>query len=120
MSATRVVRIRRKGGLEVVSCDVYIGRPMYQGGWRLPGSKWANSFKVTPKFSREMVVAAYEDYVRSSPELMACLPDLEGMRLGCWCAPLPCHGDVLVKLLRKDDAPQPILDNDPIWAALGI
>ena len=51
---------------------------------------------------------------------MACLPDLEGMRLGCWCAPLPCHGDVLVKLLRNDDASQPIFDDDPIWATLGI
>jgi hypothetical protein len=29
-------------------------------------------------------------------------PDIErlrGFRLACWCAPLPCHGDVLVELI---------------------
>jgi len=26
------------------------------------------------------------------------LPELKGKRLGCWCAPLPCHGDILREL----------------------
>ena len=30
--------------------------------------------------------------------LLAALPELQGKVLGCWCAPLPCHGDVLVEL----------------------
>lgn len=30
---------------------------------------------------------------------MAALPELKG-RLGCWCKPEACHGDVLVELLE--------------------
>jgi hypothetical protein len=29
---------------------------------------------------------------------MAALPELKGRVLGCWCAPLACHGDVLAQL----------------------
>jgi predicted RNA methylase len=32
---------------------------------------------------------------------MAALPELVGKRLGCHCKPLPCHGDVLIKLLEE-------------------
>jgi len=28
------------------------------------------------------------------------LPSLRGKRLGCFCRPLTCHGDVLIKLLE--------------------
>lgn len=39
---TRVVRIRRKGGVVVQDCDVYIGRRMTQGGWNLKDSMFMN------------------------------------------------------------------------------
>jgi hypothetical protein len=29
---------------------------------------------------------------------MDALPELRGLDLICWCAPLPCHGDVLLRL----------------------
>jgi len=29
---------------------------------------------------------------------LARLPDLRGRRLGCFCAPQACHGDVLARL----------------------
>lgn len=32
------------------------------------------------------------------PRTAAALPELAGKTLGCWCAPRPCHGDVLVRL----------------------
>ena len=32
------------------------------------------------------------------PALLAALPELRGKRLGCWCAPQACHGDVLAQL----------------------
>lgn len=124
---TSVVRIQRKNGAVVVDCDTYIGRPMYQGGWRLPGSKWANPFRVSAGMDRAHALTAYEAHVRASPELLAALPELRGKRLGCWCRPLPCHGDVLIKLLRERDAPPaeeaaslapPLADDDPLWAAL--
>lgn len=29
------------------------------------------------------------------------LLELKGKRLGCWCKPAPCHGDVLVELIEE-------------------
>ena len=43
----------------------------------------------------------YEVHVRRRPDLLAALPELAGKRLGCYCKPEACHGDVLVKLLRE-------------------
>ena len=71
--------------------DVYIGRP----------SIWGNPFVIGVDGDRDCVIRLYEEYVRGSPELMKSLPELEGKILGCWCHPLPCHGDVLVKLIEE-------------------
>ncbi len=115
---TVIVHLRRRGGVEVEGCDVYIGRAMYQGGWRLPTSKWANPYRLCDfENSRAAVLAAYEKHIRATPELLAALHELEGKRLGCWCVEgrcltcgkarggacghLDCHGDVLVKLLHE-------------------
>ena len=101
---TTVVRIRRSKGVVVVGCDVYIGRPMFRGGWELLGSKWANPFKLDGSDGdRARALKSYEEYVRAGP-LMKSLDELRGKRLGCWCNPLPCHGDVLVKLVAELDA----------------
>lgn len=32
---------------------------------------------------------------------IARLRALVGLRLGCWCAPQRCHGDVLIKLIHE-------------------
>lgn len=71
--------------------DVYIGRP----------SKWGNPFRVGKDGNIGEVLRRYEGYVRTSPELMAALPELRGKVLGCWCEPHPCHGHVLLKLLEE-------------------
>lgn len=71
--------------------DVYIGRP----------SIWGNPFVIGVDGDREHVIRLYEEHVRSSPELMKALFELKGKILGCWCHPLPCHGDVLVKLIKE-------------------
>lgn len=67
--------------------DVYIGRP----------SKWGNPFRIGPDGTRAEVIAKYEAWLDTQPALLAALPELAGKRLGCWCSPLPCHGDVLVR-----------------------
>ena len=33
-------------------------------------------------------------------ELMNSLSELRGKRLGCWCKPERCHGNVLIELLN--------------------
>lgn len=90
---------------KVVHCkkekyDVYIGRP----------SKWGNPFSHKPgtlaKYkvdTREEAIERYEAYLLSRPDLLASLHELKGKVLGCWCAPLPCHGDVLLKYANGYD-----------------
>ena len=79
--------------------DVYIGR----------GSPWGNPFPITKRENRAYVIARYRRYIRSRPELLARLGELRGKRLGCYCHPFPCHGDVLVELVNqaKPTAPPP-------------
>lgn len=79
---TTVVHCKRQ------SYDVYIGRP----------SKWGNPFTIGKDGTREEVIAKYLEYILNNDELMDALPELKGKRLGCWCAPLLCHGDVLKEL----------------------
>lgn len=69
--------------------DVDISRP----------GPWGNPFEI--KCSRERAIAKYEVYIRRRPDLLARLPELVGKRLGCYCVPLPCHGHVLIKLMRE-------------------
>ena len=83
------------------SCDVYIGRAVKKGGWKLDASIWANPFKRTKGLVPGSTLLAYEQYVRSNPNLMHKIPLLAGKTLGCWCKPNPCHGDVLVKLVQE-------------------
>lgn len=68
--------------------DVYVGRP----------TKWGNPFAIGKDGSREEVVEKYREWIMQQPHLLAALPELRGKVLACWCAPLPCHGDVLTEL----------------------
>ena len=100
---------RRKDGAVLTYFDLYIGRRWTLGGWNLPESIWFNPFKLPSKATpeqRQACLDMYEAYVRGRPELMAQLPDLSGKIMACFCHPLPCHGDVLVKLWKEHCAPQ--------------
>lgn len=70
--------------------DVYIGRP----------SKWGNPYVIGKHGNRCQVIVMYRDYIKSTPYLMRDLHELRGKVLGCHCAPMPCHGDVLVELIE--------------------
>jgi len=67
---------------------VYIGR----------GSKWGNRWIVGPLTRREAIERYEKDIV---PSRLKELEELRGKFLVCHCAPLACHGDVLVKWLEK-------------------
>jgi len=89
--------------MKVVHCkkepyDVYIGRP----------SKWGNPFSyktgTLAKFkvsNKEESISEYEKWILKQPDLLKDLHELEGKTLGCWCRPLSCHGDVLIKLVNE-------------------
>ena len=61
----------------------------------------ATRFAIGRDGTREQVIARYERWLRSRPELLAQLGELEGKTLGCWCAPRACHGDVLARLAAE-------------------
>jgi hypothetical protein len=68
-------------------------------------SKWGNPFShkdgTLAEFrveTREEAIASYAEWIKTQPELLESLPELRGKVLGCWCAPLACHGDVLSEM----------------------
>jgi len=82
--ATKVVN-KRSGA----HYDVYVGRP----------SIWGNPFVIGRDGDRDIVIRKYLAYLLSKPELLKRLPELKGKTLACWCAPLPCHADVLAEIV---------------------
>jgi len=66
-------------------------------------SKWGNPFRIGADGDRSEVIRKYRAWVIGQAELMAALGELRGKRLGCWCSPLPCHGDVLAELAAVAD-----------------
>jgi len=72
--------------------DVYIGRP----------SKWGNPFLIGRDGSRFDVIAKYETYFFANKDLMRdAKTELRGKRLGCYCFPMACHGDILAKYVNE-------------------
>ena len=71
--------------------DVYIGR----------GSKWGNPYVIGKDGNRNQVIEKYEEYIRNKPELLDSLCELVGKKLGCFCFPKKCHGDILIKLMKE-------------------
>lgn len=70
--------------------DIFIGRP----------SKWGNPFELGIDGDRKEVIQKYKEYLQDNIELLNSLEELKGKRLGCFCKPLDCHGDVLKEFLE--------------------
>ncbi|WP_432071242.1 DUF4326 domain-containing protein [Streptomyces sp. AA1529] len=83
---------------------VYVGRPMFQGGWRLHGHVLANPYRVGKHGDAAAVVEKYRTWLDERPQLVAReLPKLRGRRLGCWCPEgQPCHARVLAELADQE------------------
>jgi len=83
MNKTTVVHCKKS------AYDVYIGRP----------SKYGNPFAIGKDGTRAEVIEKYAQYAAkrfTREDLLF----LRGKVLGCWCAPRPCHGDVLAQLVN--------------------
>lgn len=82
--------------MRVVHCNRekythYIGRPSALG----------NPFTLV-KYGRAICIEKFEEMSRSSEFLMKTIKELpEDAVLGCWCKPMSCHGDVIVKLWKE-------------------
>ena len=69
--------------------DVYIGRP----------SKFGNPFVIGKDGTRTEVIEKYRRWISKRPDLItAAKTTLKNRRLGCYCAPEPCHGDILAEI----------------------
>jgi len=76
--------------------DVYIGRGN--------NSKWGNPYShkegTLARFkvrTRKEAIEKFEEYLLSNEDLMNSLHELKDKKLGCWCFPKRCHGDILSK-----------------------
>ena len=73
---------------------VYVGRP----------SKWGNPYIIGKDGNRKKVIDKFWRYVLESPTLMKEIKEeLKGKDLVCHCAPLPCHGDVLLEIANRNE-----------------
>ena len=70
---------------------VYVGR----------GSPWGNPFRVGKDGSRADVIERFAREVLPTLDLAP----LRGKHLVCFCAPLPCHADIL---LTAANQPEPV------------
>jgi len=74
--------------------NVYIGRGMY--------SIWGNPFIIGVDGDRDEVIGKYEAWIVDQPDIIAQAKlHLKGKDLVCFCAPLRCHGDVLLRIANE-------------------
>ena len=81
---------------EIPSNAVYVGRP----------SKWGNPFEIGSflagkTLTRKDCIELYEYYLLhtgAGKRLLEDIDELKDKDLVCWCAPLPCHADILIEI----------------------
>jgi hypothetical protein len=80
--------------------DVYIGRPSpYENPFSHKDGTLAK-FRVG---SRAEAIASFRAWAPKQPGFIEKVKYLRGKRLGCWCHPLACHGDVWVDFCNMSD-----------------
>lgn len=92
---------------EIPSDAVYVARP----------SKWGNPWRIGEKhpidghpLTRDDVIELYRCNIsqmlktkRDDGSVILNLSELQGKDLVCFCSPLPCHADILLRLANKGD-----------------
>lgn len=104
---TVVVNVRKAGPHKrlvpwLVSEDLltYVGHSGARHDW--PESPFANPFVKQARTGRAGMVSRYREWLHEHPSLLRRVPkELVGRALGCWCAPAPCHADVLAEEARR-------------------
>lgn len=91
MKPTRVVNIAKGEPY-----DVYIGRSCKNSD-----GYFGNPFVIGQNGDRADVIKKFERYfaerIGSDPEYRHRVLELQGKRLGCYCKPLACHGDIIAE-----------------------
>ncbi len=82
----RVVHVKKE------NCTVRIHRPYPLG----------NPFVVGQDGDRATVIEKFRVWAKVSPDILQLIYDLpEDSVLGCFCEPLPCHGDVIIDFWKN-------------------
>ena len=77
-------------------------RGAYEGVYIGRGSKWGNPFVIGKDGDRAEVIAKFKEYASARLGVdMNWLKPLVGKDLNCFCAPLACHGDVLLEMIGE-------------------
>ena len=117
MMPIRIQRSRTKGWRQPPN-TVYVGRPTFFGNPFTPEYYWAAGYSGDFETAVKHCIQAYREWLTGErfthhwrtpahfEEWLAGtragrlerLPELRGKNLTCWCAPGPCHADVLLEL----------------------
>jgi len=85
----KVVNLRKE------KYDVFIGR----------GSIFGNPYRITKLHTRGMVMFFYREWFYNQLKDPIFKAEVEKLRdvdtLGCYCKPLPCHGDIILEYLEN-------------------
>jgi hypothetical protein len=101
-----IVPLTKVVNIYIEDYDIYIGRegkglsgyfgnnhPVYQ-----VGKSWTECPICHCKHTREEAIAAFKkDFdirIKNDPQFLFRVSELRGKRLGCFCKPLKCHGNV--------------------------
>jgi Domain of unknown function (DUF4326) len=88
--------------------DIYVGRPSKFGN---PYTHKEGTEAPWVVDTREDAIRLYEEWLLAQPELVAAAKkELKGKTLACWCKPLACHGDVLLRIANEEDLDSPPTD----------
>lgn len=105
---TVVVNVRRNGPhkhlvpwLHEAGLLTYVGHAGPRHSW--PESGFANPFLTQARTDRPGMVRRYREWLAEQPHLLRRIRsgELTGRALGCWCAPEPCHADVLAEEVNR-------------------
>lgn len=103
-----VVNVRRNGPhkhlvpwLQSAGLLTYVGHAGPRHSW--PESDFANPFLRRAAADRPGMVRRYRDWLHGRAALLGRIEagELTGRALGCWCAPQPCHADVLADEVNR-------------------
>ena len=90
-----VLNRRGRPNNELREGEVYIGR----------GTKWGNPYVIGADGDRTTVIKKYKRwlFMEATWLVFEARAELRNRSLVCWCAPEPCHGDVLNHIANCDE-----------------
>ena len=89
-----MAKVLNKRDSGVPAGAIYVGRP----------SKFGNPYEIGRDGSREEVIQKYEAWLLTADNGLSIddLLQLKGKDLVCWCAPMACHAEVLLKYIPAE------------------